>query len=137
MNGELRHEETLVFYFWFREHYVYKYFFQETQGVCVATLSEKAAGKEECKFPSFFSAQRWSPFALNSWVIKWVTWLNSNLADNFFFKKLWFFNSKWPWKKDIFELKWRIFFHQMLKMDFHIWSIFEVPAIIDFFFNFY
>lgn len=29
----------------------------ETQGVCVATLSEKAAGKEECKFPSFFSAQ--------------------------------------------------------------------------------
>ena len=36
------------------------FLFQETQGVCVATLNEKAAaGKEECKFPSFFSAQRW------------------------------------------------------------------------------
>ena len=35
------------------------FFFQETQGVCVATLKEKVAGEEECKFPSFFSAQRW------------------------------------------------------------------------------
>ena len=33
------------------------FFFQETQGVCVATLNEKPAGKEGCKFPSFFSAQ--------------------------------------------------------------------------------
>ena len=37
-------------------------------------------------FAIIFECLRWSPYALNSWVVSWITWLNSLENYNFFQK---------------------------------------------------
>ena len=46
----------------------------------------------------------WSPCALNSRVVRWVTWLNSPQNEDFLYKMI-AFDSKWSWKRGISEWK--------------------------------